>query len=375
MNSMFRMMIVEDEPLIRKGIARMVERLSSDFYIVKESCSAEEALHFLDESRVDVIISDIRMGDLDGVEMSGILAEKYPDILVVLLSGYSDFAYAKKAIDNKVFAYLLKPLDESQMNDLLQNIKKELHNKRTINGKRQVMELHVTGKISYLFWMVKQKDLVFYMESGQDDKVASIVDELFEYMDKNALKIYVCKQLTLELLNMIINASIILEETEKQNMIEETCREENLADITDMSALKTWFVKKLREMFERFSKKDQYTTKHVIEEIKVYIEENYGSELSLTKIADIFGFNSFYLSNLFKVYTGSNFWEFVNQTRMRKAMELLKEEDLKIYEIAGCVGYQNVNNFTNLFKKYTGTTPGEFRKRLNKKISDGKDEE
>lgn len=101
-----------------------------------------------------------------------------------------------------------------------------------------------------------------------------------------------------------------------------------------------------------------YITSFVIE----YVEANYRDDLSLDLLADKLNISSAYLSTYFKEKKGTNFSDYVNTFRIRKAQELLLQTDLKIQDVSQLVGYQSVNSFIRMFKKSLGVPPGEFRK-------------
>ncbi len=93
-----------------------------------------------------------------------------------------------------------------------------------------------------------------------------------------------------------------------------------------------------------------------------YLKVHYMEEITLDKMAEKLNITGGYLSTYFKEKTGMNFLEYVNDVRIRNARELLETSDMKIQEIAEKVGYQNLNSFNRMFKKFTGVTPSEFRK-------------
>lgn len=93
-----------------------------------------------------------------------------------------------------------------------------------------------------------------------------------------------------------------------------------------------------------------------------YIEEHYMEDISLDYIAGMFYFTSNYFSNIFKIYTGINFSKFLLRTRIQKAKEQLKDNKLKIFEIASNVGYKDSRYFDRVFKKESGLSPEEFRR-------------
>jgi two-component system response regulator YesN len=98
-----------------------------------------------------------------------------------------------------------------------------------------------------------------------------------------------------------------------------------------------------------------------IEQVKSFIEENYDKDISLKDISSSIFMNLNYLCTLFKNEVGETINNYMTRVRMEKAMKLLRETDLKVFEIAERVGYSNTNYFSYTFKKYTGKAPVEFR--------------
>ena len=92
-----------------------------------------------------------------------------------------------------------------------------------------------------------------------------------------------------------------------------------------------------------------------------YIENNFNEQIGLNDIADAVGLNASYLSRLFKKETGESITEHLTQFRIEKAKELLKDESLRLRDIAMAVGFNDVSYFSNTFKKIAGMSPTEFR--------------
>ncbi|GIP33991.1 AraC family transcriptional regulator [Paenibacillus sp. J2TS4] len=109
--------------------------------------------------------------------------------------------------------------------------------------------------------------------------------------------------------------------------------------------------------------KEKMETDHIVDYISQYVEAHFAEEIYLDELADKLKMSSGYLSTYFKSKTGSNFIEYLNGYRIEKAKEWLKSTDWKVREIALKSGYQNINSFNRMFKKLTGITPGEYRKR------------
>ena len=123
---MFKVMIVDDEPIIRTGLKHVVDWGELGFKIVSEAKNGLDALKKLEEEPVDLIITDIKMPQMDGIELLEVLREKNNDVSVVLLSGFAEFAYAQKGLSLGAIDYLLKPMDPTNIKEVLEKVYKNL---------------------------------------------------------------------------------------------------------------------------------------------------------------------------------------------------------------------------------------------------------
>lgn len=105
---MYRLLIVDDEQIIRQGLSMLPweENGIEVVAILKNGIEAEE---WIDSHEIDILLTDIRMPGISGIELARIALQNYPDAKVVLLTGYGEFEYAKEAITLGVFDYILKP--------------------------------------------------------------------------------------------------------------------------------------------------------------------------------------------------------------------------------------------------------------------------
>ncbi len=122
---MLKILIAEDEDIIRKGLIFTIDWLSMDCVVVAEAINGEEGLQKIIEHKPDVVITDIKMPKIDGIEMvrQGLEYVKFKSII---LTSYAEFEYAKRAIELKAFEYLLKPIDENKIIEVIQQIHDEL---------------------------------------------------------------------------------------------------------------------------------------------------------------------------------------------------------------------------------------------------------
>jgi len=134
---MYRILVVDDEPLTKEYLKKNIPLIDSRFTVTCEAMEGTEALIILKNEKIDLIITDIKMPLMDGLELSKKVSENYPDIIIVILSGYDEFEFAKEAMRYAVKDYLLKPLVTEDLRKVLNNVamdiekintKKFLHN-------------------------------------------------------------------------------------------------------------------------------------------------------------------------------------------------------------------------------------------------------
>ena len=126
MSRQFKVIVADDEKLIAKNIARRIEESSEAFRVIARAGSGTEALEQARELLPDVVFSDIKMPEMDGIELIAALRKEHPSMLCVIVSGYSDFEYMKAAIQNSAVDYLLKPVNPEELKHLLQRLEATL---------------------------------------------------------------------------------------------------------------------------------------------------------------------------------------------------------------------------------------------------------
>ena len=124
--SHFNILLVEDEILLMQSLARHVEELDMGFRVVCQTANGQDALKRLEKENIHLVITDIRMPVMGGLELAKEIHLKYPSIKTVILSGYAEFEYAKEALSQGVVDYLLKPVAADQLENTLSKVKLEL---------------------------------------------------------------------------------------------------------------------------------------------------------------------------------------------------------------------------------------------------------
>lgn len=126
MNFMYKVVLADDEKIIVEGLKAFIDWEEAGFSIAGEAYNGEDGVRLAQETGADVVITDIRMPLLSGTEMISRIREFNPDCKFMVLSGYSSFEYAQDAVNRGAFCYLLKPVQEEQLRNNLEAIRKEL---------------------------------------------------------------------------------------------------------------------------------------------------------------------------------------------------------------------------------------------------------
>lgn len=122
----FNVMLVEDEPLIRQSLARHIEALDEAFRVVCQASDGKNALEQLKSQNIHLIITDVQMPVMDGLVLAKHIHETHPRILTIILTGFADFTYAREALRQGVFDYLLKPVNDEALASVLSKTRLQL---------------------------------------------------------------------------------------------------------------------------------------------------------------------------------------------------------------------------------------------------------
>lgn len=514
---MYKLLIVDDEVTIIEGLCNIVDWKSMGFEVVNTAQDGREALDYINSMSVDVILTDIKMTFVSGLELAKYVADHKLGIKVVIMSGYKEFEFAREALVCNVKYYLLKPTRLDELRNVFRVIRDELDSERIHFEKIQNEQEQFDEMLSLyqgqfftdlIMGAIRTKEAVdrriksrleispeiskvcvytlCFKEEGTFDEKHLLETTMKNYMKginanikyfividvENTMQVLAVAikeiendrieeeslsflERISEKIQSIIGISITIEhEKTFENLYEAAAwykpmipvqnprsgKLEDVVDSVDLSHLlsqKKLFVSHIysnnlemaQNLFENFidelkfmpihiihnfmielfvglkSKLEElgvnmqgnlfnyeavvhvveidnirlwgqavlddisgYVEQHkgtlnnsVIEKAKQYIEENYDKDIGLEEVSGHVFLSSIYFSHLFKQKTGGNFVDYLVKVRMNKAMELLKSQQYKIYEVSEKVGYKNTKYFYKLFKGFTGFTPAEYR--------------
>ena len=149
---MIKLVIVDDEPFILRSIKSEIEQLHAGFEVVGTAYDGEEALAIIEMTSPDVVFSDIRMPIMDGLQLIEHLKTKKSNIITVILSGFQEFEYARKALQLGARDYLLKPIKTAELSNTLNTIYKEISGEKErvqIELLRDILFVHIDHKYEH----------------------------------------------------------------------------------------------------------------------------------------------------------------------------------------------------------------------------------
>ncbi|KAF4324561.1 hypothetical protein G195_002022 [Phytophthora kernoviae 00238/432] len=319
--AMFRILITDDEPMIRMGLAKMIKQAGLFDCEIRQAAHGEEALQVVEDFRPHILFTDIRMPTMDGIELCRRLSEQGSTMRIIVVSGYSDFEYARACMDYGVKRYLLKPVGRQELHELLLKLLASEEDKPTVSLV-PVRELNDWAmRLEEAIWELRQSDVTELLAawSGRYPAYALMPEQTAELFQ--------------ELLELIV---------------------------ARMNARGNGTMSTSCEINEKRSGK----RKHPVEEAKAYLEKHLRREVSLDEIAAKLGLNPSYFSQLFKQTTGQTFIQYRIRSKMELAKRMLEQPGNRITDISYEVGYADHPHFTKTFKKITGLTPSEYRSKL-----------
>ncbi len=345
---MINLMLVEDEVLERKALAYIIYNKFKNINIVHETLSGQDAVEYESNNDVDIIIMDIEMPGINGLEAAQIIRKRNPNCFIIILTAYSEFNYAKAALDARVYKYLLKPVLTSELEATLNEVIEFIMEKKQGNDEiKNIINLNDEINVN--------NSLLLAFYNNDFNSALDIVKTLWVKLNSKSLREETRQSICTEVINKSIHA--LKEKTEylKEDIIPLF----NYSKGNYFTSVQSYLFEVCKTISNQ--KNRRATNFRVIERVKDIVATNYNNELTLEQVAEMVCLNSDYLSRIFKQIEGINFKEYFINARIEKAKQLLEQGSLSIKEISYHVGYSNPNYFSRAFKKAFGMTAVEYK--------------
>ncbi|HPU63431.1 MAG TPA: response regulator, partial [Mobilitalea sp.] len=311
---MFNVQIVDDEPIVRMGLKKLIPWEKYGFKVVCEAQNGIEALNQLENIKIDLTITDIEMPIMNGIEFIKKVNEKKNKPLIVILTAYEEFEYAKTAIDYGVMGYIIKPIIESQICEMLEQIREKL----TITVNRD-FDSELDRKL--IEAVIKTDDTAFRI-------MEEIIEEEKEYGEKDISG--TCYRFFYILESIIDKVNKKFSNLNKIEKLDVYFNLKKERYITKEDILLE-FRQEITRIFKLLEKNYLIYENNIIRLACNYVIEHIDEKIGLAEVSDALGISKNYLCSLFKQETGENFLNYVTRMKMERAKYLLKEKDMRIY--------------------------------------------
>ncbi|MGM0852466.1 MAG: response regulator transcription factor [Bacillota bacterium] len=376
-------LIVDDERNVRNVLRQLGEWERLGITEIFEAANGVEGLGIIKQEEPDIIFTDIKMPKMTGMELIEEINKLSFKGKIILVTGYDDYTFMRKAIQLNSFDYLLKPIEEEAFQAVLEKVveavKEEaaevieqgeiLEEAIRLRG-NQIMTAICSGEnmeedtIAPLLPDEKEMDMTllsFYGKERPEIHIEALDEELgirrigraFTYLNGESLCIVITSK----------DQWLYVEEWMSENMTVPVRLVQNGLD--SLGSIQDVFEGLSSELeqnqYRTIRRPDEMEAARRIQEIVSYVETYYMEDISLEKLSKMFFLTREHISRTFKKETGMTLSKFVTKLRIQQAKSWLVETEESIYSIATMLGYQDEKYFSKLFKKVTGLTPFEFR--------------
>lgn len=341
---MYKILLVDDEELERKVLHFTLENSGLPIIILGEAANGREALDKVQQLHPDLIIMDIKMPGIDGIEATRQIKTVYPGIEVIMLTAYGKFSYSQQAIKAQASDYLLKPIQPQQLIQAVRNALDRLSHKQFRTGTAIDMTL-LEAEIKALNLSEAKKQLAHIIEIFAEQKVQGNV----------------LNSLGLRLMVIVVQAALSVGANPASITELEAEWAQELSHLSSLDGIKRWGEVLLEQCLKLLGVNHVNNDSALVRKAMEYIESHYAHELSLQRVAEHVHLSPAYLSRMFNKKTGVSFSEFMTQVRLKEAKQCLRSTDETIDQIALATGFSSSSYFTAVFRKHEGMTPSEYR--------------
>ncbi|KLU39337.1 MAG: hypothetical protein AA931_09685 [Peptococcaceae bacterium 1109] len=375
-----RLLVADDEKYLREKVSSNVDWQKYNCQVFQAK-DGYEALTILKEENIDILVTDIRMPGMTGIELIRRAREQNPGLRVIVISEYADFEYARESLRLGVEDYVLKPFRTQRLLEMVQRLRAKIAQERDVDDDAreaahdEMYEAISRSSLPGAFrWLINRelfveqstasacRKLGSLLKAGNEGDLEAELHSYFQLMDQfqeDTRSVYIfMNSIMIALLNTLKEVGFAYDEGVSIMVRHISAHPEQNGSL---AMLKEWLKAVVLDTNRLIQSAPQRRKTRMMHQIKQYVDENYQRGISLGKLAEEFNVSTGYLSKLFLDQVGQHFSDYINGLKVRKAMELLKTTDQRMYEIADFLGFQNAYYFSSWFKREVGVTPTEYR--------------
>ncbi len=360
---MLKVMLVDDMDIVRIELKRIpVWGEKSGFIIVDEARNGEEALLKLEKNNIDLVITDIRMPKIDGMELLSRIVEKNLCPCVVLLSDFNEFSYARQGMILGAFDFLAKPANSEELTKLLSRASEHIISRKKETERVKKLE-EIFEERTEEYFEGQDIDKIIELIQSRDEKAVDSIRHIIERIGANleydVMKVEgALKKAVPLVIKGILNENSWLEKYMDINGLNTV----TVLEFKEFNEIVDYIMKTVQNIISAFNTYQLgYQEMGLVWIVSNYVLQNIDNGLSLQTVADNLYMNRSYISEVFKQRTGISFIEYLTLIKLERAKQLIRTKRLKSYEVAEQLGFKDVEYFGKIFKKHTGKTITEFR--------------
>jgi two-component system, response regulator YesN len=386
---LIKVLIVDDELLVRQGLRLTVDWKKYDMTVVDDAPNGSLGWQKFLEHKPQVVITDIVMPEMDGIELALKIREKQPDTKILFLSCHQDFSFAQKGMRIGVSDYIVKTsLDDHQMDQSLGKIRSEIIKHHTaseafqrsasmednvpefgLEEKNQAARAPFKQYMDHQWKRVESGGYIFNMYLNDNnllqDRKAEIYKELSNTLSLvSGIKILFFNKSEQSLFLVTpLDAFAFYEIELLQFKMKHPFVDWRFAGPVTNSEQSISVVNKLNRLRIIEARLDLRSKTHKEDILQAidYIDQNLHLDLRAADVASKIGVSRSYFSTIFKEVTGCTIISFISDRKVERAKELLRVTSFRLEEIAEKVGINDAKYFSKWFKKSVALTPGQYR--------------
>ena len=362
---MYKAVIIDDEPWTREVIKSLGQWKELGIEVIGEASDGEYGLELISHLTPDIILTDVRMPHLNGIDLVTLLRKEGSTAKVIIISGYDDFDYIHSVFKLGIIDYLLKPVKPEELNEQLARAV-ELLQKEKMSRSGESMDGFLNAAWTSDYFALRNRaceslranntqDILMTFEKMEDLLSGSRQPEISKGM---MIGLYYG---LMEQLQKYISESGYSEEDlltpEETSFV--FCGETQISAL--LQKISSMYIHAANRVFKLIHERNRLDIRQVESYVKNRFSDTGG--VSLEETAARFFVSKEYLSKIFKLSVGEGFSDFVASLRMAKAKELILR-GVALKDVSSMTGYLDQAHFYKSFKRFYGITPGEMQKSL-----------
>ncbi len=416
---MLKLLIADDEAYVREYMKTVLDWEGLGITICGCARDSAKAIEIAEKEMPDMALLDINMPGMDGLELTEHLLNKSPDMVIAFVTGYSEFEYARKALQLGAEEYILKPFSPEELEGAVRRLKlkieKRIQERCDSRKDREVlresllkemlssrdflnisdwkermkrigvecpygcflaawMEIHFTDKVQepdmglwkFSICNILEEypvisETVLYVTDGGTNRIGLLVNGSKESLSLEKLKGYFgdVQKIIWDYLKLLVTIGVGEEKDSLEKLYDSVREAESACKTQELKGTgKLYFYKEVQA--ER-KKPRSRRAEEIISAVEEAVRENYQeSDLTVEKIAELVFLDASYIRRIFSKYRGCTVVDFLTEYRMQEAKRLLETGNLSVSQAAEQVGYMDPGYFTKCFKKHFGVTPSNY---------------